>query len=74
MNAGSGEHLSIIHNIGFNNITVQKEKRITLPEETLNGYLSTQHIGVFTKGKREVFSVTVYAENQNNGCTPGCCD
>jgi ubiquinone/menaquinone biosynthesis C-methylase UbiE len=68
------EYLSIIKKAGFTNITVQKEKRITLPEEILKDYLSPQQIQDFTNGITGIFSVTVYAEKPNNTCAPGCCD
>ena len=68
------EYLSIIQRAGFTNITVQKEKRITLPEEILKDYLSPQQIEDFTKGQTGIFSVTVYAEKASGCCAPGCCD
>ncbi len=68
------EYLSIIQKAGFTNITVQKEKRITLPEEILKDYLSPQQIQDFTTGKTGIFSVTVYAEKPDGCCAPGCCD
>jgi len=68
------EYLSIIQQAGFTNIVVQKEKRITLPEEILKDYLSQQQIEDFANGKTGIFSVTVYAEKPANCCPPGCCD
>jgi|SRR5688572_1617441 len=68
------EYLSIIQKAGFTNITLQKEKRITLPEEILKDYLSQEEIQDFTKGKTGIFSVTVYAEKPSGCCAPGCCD
>lgn len=55
-------YLSIIQKVGFSNITIQKEKRITLPEEILKDYLTPQQMQDFTTGKSGIFSVTVYAE------------
>ena len=68
------EYLSIIKEAGFTNITVQKEKRISLPEEILKDYLSPQQIQDFATGTTGIFSVTVYAEKPSNNCAPGCCD
>lgn len=68
------EYLSIIQQAGFTNITVQKEKRITLPEEILKDYLSQQQIQDFISGKTGIFSVTVFAEKPASCCPPGCCD
>jgi len=68
------EYLSIIKEAGFTNISVQKEKRISLPDEILRQYLSESHVTEFTSGKIGIFSVTVYAEKPVNCCAPGCCD
>jgi arsenite methyltransferase len=67
------EYLSIIKEAGFNNITIQKEKRITLPDEILKDYLSAEAIEDFKNGSTGIFSVTVYAEKPVNCCAPGCC-
>jgi hypothetical protein len=68
------EYLSLIKEAGFTNITVQKEKKITLPEDILKEYLTGDQISVFQNGKSGIFSVTVYAEKPDNCCAPGCCD
>ena len=68
------EYLSIIKEAGFANITVQKEKRINLPDEVLRDYLSTNEIKDFHSGTSGIFSITVYAEKPENCCAPGCCD
>jgi arsenite methyltransferase len=41
------EYLSIIKEAGFSDIKIQKEKRITLPEEILKEYLSAEEINAF---------------------------
>jgi len=68
------EYLSIIEEAGFTNITIQKEKRITLPDEILKEYLSAETIDTFKHGSTGIFSITVYAEKPANCCAPGCCD
>jgi ubiquinone/menaquinone biosynthesis C-methylase UbiE len=68
------EYLSLIKEAGFTNISVQKEKKITLPEDILKEYLTVDQISEFLKGKTGIFSVTVYAEKPANCCAPGCCD
>ena len=67
------KYLSIIKDAGFTNITVQKEKRITLPDEILKDYLSKNAMEDFKKGQSGIFSVTVYAEKPEACCAPGCC-
>ncbi len=68
------EYLSIIKEAGFSEITVQKEKRISLPDEILKDYLTPEQIADFINGKSGIFSVTVYAVKGENCCPPGCCD
>lgn len=68
------EYLAIIKKAGFTNIVVQKEKRIVLPDEILNNYLSADQIEEFKKGRTGIFSITVYAEKPEACCAPGCCD
>lgn len=68
------EYLSIIKEAGFNNIAIQKEKRITLPDEILNEYLSTEAMEDFKSGSTGIFSVTVYAEKPDACCGPSCCN
>ncbi len=68
------EYLTIIKEAGFTNIKVQKEKRITLPNEILKEYLSAGAMENFKNGNTGIFSVTVYAEKPEACCAPGCCD
>lgn len=68
------EYLSVIKEAGFANITVQKEKKISLPDEILKEYLSETEIADFKSGKSGIISVTIYAEKPENCCAPGCCD
>lgn len=68
------DYLSIIQQTGFSAITIQKEKRITLPDDILKDYLSTGQIEEFKTGKTGIFSITVNAEKPENCCAPGCCD
>ena len=68
------KYLSIIKEAGFTNISVQKEKRITLPDEILKEYLSADAMENFKNGNTGIFSVTVYAEKPEACCAPGCCD
>lgn len=68
------EYLNIIAQTGFKNIQVQKEKRIDLPNEILQEYLSAEDIEEFKNGKTGIFSITVYAEKPEACCAPGCCN
>ncbi len=69
------DYLEIIDIVGFKNITVQKSKRITLPDEILKNYLTENEIISFKTGGTEIYSITVYAEKPIPCCEPGsgCC-
>lgn len=56
------EYLSVIKEAGFENITVQKQKEITLPEEILEKYMTEEEIQSFKKSGTGIFSITVYGE------------
>lgn len=56
------EYLQFIQDQGFQNITVQKEKPIVIPDDILNKYLSEEEVNEFNKGATGIFSISVYAE------------
>ena len=66
------EYLNIIHNTGFKDVSVQKQKVTVLPDEILSKYLSTEEIAGYKNGDFGIFSITVYGKK---GCDPnaGCC-
>ena len=55
-------YLLYIKNAGFENLRVQKEKAIMIPDDILEKYLSKDEITEFKKGETGIFSITVYAE------------
>jgi hypothetical protein len=72
------KYLEIIKGNGFENITVQKQKPILLPDDILTKYLNAQELIEFKKGQSGIFSITVYAEKpiaeKSACCDPGCCN
>jgi ubiquinone/menaquinone biosynthesis C-methylase UbiE len=58
------DYLGFIKAKGFQNIQVQKEKPINIPNDILNKYLSQEEAEDFNKGGTGIFSITVYAEKQ----------
>lgn len=66
-------YLELIELNKFVNITVQKEKKIVIPNDILSNYLSEDQIMAFNKSGTGIFSITVYAEKPNACCEPGCC-
>jgi ubiquinone/menaquinone biosynthesis C-methylase UbiE len=55
------DYLDIIQNAGFQDITIQKQKPITIPDEILRKYLSDIEILNFNK-KQGIYSITVFAK------------
>lgn len=72
-------YLELIQSNGFENISIQKEKPINIPNDILKNYLNDEEINTFKYGKAGIFSLTVFAQkpwtNRNATCTPGsrCC-
>ncbi len=56
------EYLRIIKEVGFVNITIQKQKPIIVPDEILAKYLTPDDMATFKQSGTGIFSVTVYAE------------
>jgi len=73
------EYLDIIKEAGFENITLQKEKIIVLPEEILKNYLRQDEIDNYKKGETRIESITVFAKkpakDERKCCDPDstCC-
>jgi SAM-dependent methyltransferase len=70
-------YLELIQSNGFEHITIQKEKVITIPDDILKNYLSPEEIMSLKMGSTGIFSITVYAEKPitEQKCAPGsgCC-
>jgi arsenite methyltransferase len=56
------EYLNIIHEQGFKNVVLQKEERITIPDDQLPKFLSSDEIKVLRNSDVKVLSITVYGE------------
>ncbi len=67
-------YLELIDVNGFKNITIQKEKTITIPDDILSTYLSAEEIVTFKQSGTGIVSVTVFAQKTAEACcAPGCC-
>jgi arsenite methyltransferase len=55
-------YLAIMKDSGLVNIKVQKDKMITIPDETLLNYLDQAELHAFKESGSSIFSITVYAE------------
>lgn len=70
-------YLELINATGFKNVTVQKEKIITIPDDILLNYISKEEIALFKNSYMGIYSITVYAEKPaatEPCCAPGCCN
>lgn len=68
------DYLDLIRKNGFENIHIQKEKGIEIPDDILMNYLNGEDFENFRSGTTGIFSLTVYAEKPLScDCAPGCC-
>lgn len=58
------DYLDLIKSTGFQNITIQKEKAIYIPNDILKKHLSEVEIANFNKADVGIFSISVYAEKE----------
>lgn len=56
------EYLGHIKDLGFEDIRIQKEKTIELPDDILANYLSEEEIDEFKNGNTGIYSITVFAQ------------
>ncbi|MCU7548192.1 arsenite methyltransferase [Chitinophagaceae bacterium LB-8] len=66
-------YLELIESSGFTNITLQKEKKIVIPDDILSNYLSAEQIDSFKQSGTGIYSITVYAETPCCDPKAGCC-
>ena len=69
------DYLNVIKNSGFQNLVLQKEKAIIIPDDILRNYLDETEIEQYKNSESRIYSVTVYAEKGEACCDPktGCC-
>lgn len=71
-----GDYLQLIEENGFQNVLLQKEKVILVPEDILKNYLDDQEIANFRGSGTGIYSITVYAEKPLAAapcCGTDCC-
>ena len=68
------DYLELISANAFSGLSIQKERRITIPDEILSRYLSPDEMTNFRNSSSGIYSITVYAEkNTGKCCGPECC-
>jgi arsenite methyltransferase len=55
------EYLGIIHDLGFEQVSVQKRKPIIVPDDILSRHLSAEEIAAYKASGTGIFSITVSA-------------
>jgi SAM-dependent methyltransferase len=69
-------YLELIYANGFENIIIQKEKAIQIPDDILLKYLNDVEFNNYTNAETGIYSITVYASKPlKSKCEPGsgCC-
>ncbi|MCU0404505.1 MAG: arsenite methyltransferase [Chitinophagaceae bacterium] len=71
------DYLGMIHGNGFQDVTIQKDKAIIIPDDILARYLNEQELSAFKTGETGIRSITVFARKplEEKCCPPGagCC-
>ena len=67
------DYLDIIGKAGFKNILIQKQKSILIPDDILKQYLSEAELNQYKQSGLGIFSITVYAEKQEECCDKQTC-
>ncbi|HTN08527.1 arsenite methyltransferase [Agriterribacter sp.] len=70
-------YLALIQANGFENILLQKEKAVVIPDDILKSYLNENELQNYKTDQTGIFSITVYAEKpvleKDACCGSGCC-
>ena len=68
------EYLDILQRVGFENVAVQRENKINIPEKVLQEFLTSEQIDSFDKGESGIYSISIYGEKPEECCDPECCN
>jgi len=69
-------YIDHIQELQFENIQIQKQKPILIPDDILNQYLDENQLAQYHAGNYGIESITVFAskpKNKSACCAPGCC-
>lgn len=67
-------YLNLIQEQGFKDISVKKIKSITIPDDILAVYLTSEEIDQYRLNSNIIQSITVFAKKTESCCSPGCCN
>ncbi len=76
------DYLDLIYQTGFRKLKLQKEKVISLPDETVAQYLNEEEMKLYKDSGARILSITVYGEKpdklavkeEKGCCGPECCN
>lgn len=61
-------YMGLLEKVGFQKLSVQKQKVTILPEEILEKYLNKEEINLYKQGEFSILSITVYGEKGGTCC------
>lgn len=64
------EYLALAAEAGFDNLTIQKQKTIFIPDDILSQYLSATEIADFRSGPANIESITLFANKPGGTAKP----
>jgi len=64
-------YLGYIRQLGFEDISLQKEKPVVIPDDILSRYLTDEEINEFKNGETGIYSITVYARKPGKETVSG---
>ena len=67
------DYLNMIKDAGFENIIVQKQKKVIVPDDILEKYLNADAVQKFKSVGEGILSITVFAEKTKSCCDGNCC-
>jgi ubiquinone/menaquinone biosynthesis C-methylase UbiE len=69
------DYLRLIKEAGFQSITLQKEKVITVPDDILAQHFAPEAVEAIKQHNYGIYSITVFAQKPEQACcAPGCCN
>ena len=70
------DYLKVIEQAGFENIQIEKQKPILIPDQILSQYASAEELAQLKQSGTSISSVTIFARKPSAACCPpdsGCC-
>jgi arsenite methyltransferase len=59
------DYMNVIHQSGFVNVVIQKEKIVEIPDSILLNFLSNEELAEFKQSNIGIYSITVYGEKNS---------